>query len=52
MKLGLDVIQILQNLMQRLRRIENIYHLHFLDLLFFFIKSGESIYEPSCLKFT
>ena len=52
MKLFLDAIQFLYNLMQPLPRIENIYHIHFLDLLLrFFIQSGESIYEPSRLKF-
>ena len=42
--------------MQQLLRIENSYHLHFLDLFFgffyFFIQSGESIYEPLRLEFT
>ena len=41
--------------MQQLLLIENIYHLHFLDLLMlalFFIQSGESIYGTPRLKFT
>ena len=40
--------------MQQLLRIENIYHLHlfgFIVVFFFFIQSGESIYEPPQIQF-
>ena len=48
----LDVIQFLHNLMQKLLGIENIYHLQFSNLLFFFIHLGESIYELRRIKLT
>ena len=44
LKLVLDVIQFLLNLMQQLTHIENIYHFYFLDLLpFSFLSSLEKL---------
>ena len=48
------MIQFFHNLMQSLPHIENIYHLYnfgFIVAFFFFIQSGESLYDPPRLKF-
>ena len=58
LKLFLDLILLFHNLMQPLLQNENIYHLLSLSFIFsgfviffFFIQSGESIYDTSCIKF-
>ena len=58
LKLFLDLILLFHNLMQPLLQNENIYHLLSLSFIFsgfviffFFILSGESIYDTSCIKF-
>ena len=51
MKIFLDGIKFLHNLMQQLLFIENTYRLYFLDLfLLFFIQSEKSIYKSPRLK--